>query len=103
MAEKSRGFFSRRQKVKIPVYLMSFDDFLTFGYVLDDLFSKGQKSEKVLASQQRLAPPLGGGGGSYGTIWYHIMVPCGTICYHMVGSVNLKRAPESKCLYRCFV
>ena len=36
-------------------------------------FFKGQKSEKVLASQQRLAPPLGGDHMvPYGTLWFSI-------------------------------
>ena len=49
---------------------MSFNDSLTMcGILFYDLLFKGQKSEKVLASQQRLAPPLGGDH----------MVPYGTI------------------------
>ena len=68
MTEISWGFFSKGQKVKIPLYLMSFDDLFNFCLKNDNFFN-GQKSEKVLASQQHLAPP--GGGGN---IWYH-MVP----------------------------
>ena len=56
--------------------------FLILWYKNMTFFFKGQKSEKSFTSQPRLAPPLGG-GGSYGTIWYH-MVPYGTIRYHMV-------------------
>ena len=85
MTEISWGFFSRRQKVKIHLYLMSFDDFKNFFDIQKLHFFKGQTSEKVLASQQRLAPPLGGGGHMvpYGTMRYH-KVPYGTIRYLMV-------------------
>ena len=80
--EISWGFFSKGQKVKIPLHLMSFADFSDFLIKKMTLFFKGQKSEKLSASQQRLAP-IPGGGGSYGTIWYH-MAPYGTIWYHRI-------------------
>ena len=84
MTEISWGFFSRRQKVKIPLYLMSFDVFFKFFDIKKCHFFNNQKSEKLLASQQRLAPPLGGDHMvPYGTLWY-LMVPYGTLWYHMV-------------------
>ena len=87
MIENSWGFFSRRQKLKIHLYLLSFYDFLKFFDTKNDIFFKGQKSEKLLASQQRLAPPELRGGWyhmvPYGTSWYH-MVPYGTLWYLMV-------------------
>ena len=94
MTEISWGFFSRRQKVIIPLYLMSFGVFINsilifilFFVITNGIFSKVKNpKQKLLASQQRLAPPGGGGRGHmvpYGTIWYH-MVPYGTIWYHMV-------------------
>ena len=63
MTENVWGFFSRRQKVKIPLDLMSVDDF----FDVKLYFLKGQKSENSLASQQRLAPPQAG------IIWYHMV------------------------------
>ena len=60
MTEISWGFFSRRQKVKISLYLMSFDDFLFFLYY----FFQRSKSRKCL-----VVPMV-----PYGTVWYH-MVP----------------------------
>ena len=90
----SMGILFQTSKGQNSSIFNKFLRFLFFWYETNDLFFRGQKSEKLLASQQRLAPlrprylmvP-------YSTIWYHmvpygtiwyLMVPYGTIWYHMV-------------------
>ena len=77
MKEISWGFFSRRQKVKIPLYLTSFDDFFVFGYKKSCFFQRS-KTRKMFGVPTASCPTPGGG-----IMWY-LMVPYGhaTFCSH---------------------
>ena len=58
MTEISWGFFSRRQKVKIPLYLTSFNDFLIFCHKKCDFFQRS-KIRKMFYVPTASRPPLG--------------------------------------------
>ena len=98
MTEMSLRFFSRGQKVKVPLYLISSVDFLFFD-TKNNIFSKVKNQKKTFYVPTASRPTSG--GGSYGTIWYH-KVPYGTIWYHMVayGTIWYLMVPYGMLWYR---